>query len=483
MVRFLPPFGRKQSHAIYGTSRASSIFSPFKWYHLFSPYLFHKDLVYHKAVHLFVSYLTMSGNTMGTCPLGGLWYTCTAQTPTFMGCCTSNPCQGNGKTCPSSDLRAAGMGTGSGPDLPSNDASYWPNVQCSVGLWWTCAMQTPSFQGCCEVNPCGGDGSAGGCPSSSLHAAAFKSVTSDPVVTSTSSPKATASESTKSTSSSVDAATSSTFSTSSSSATTKTSQTGIPAADSATSSTTSVPVGGTVSDESGSGPPIAAIAGGAVGVVVILVIGILIFCFCRKRRQKRSSPYNDVQQTMIANGGDPSLFVAKGNEFHQKQANAAEGYYANQPILGSQNPVKYTSLRTISPPLSPGPPPYQPGSAQVSPNPNLHEMEHPPSHMYTGLAPINALGFHHDQAIHPVSHSRNVSGVVEDRDGIAELPHSPATENRWRAKRPDTMASVEIGESSPRVGDMSPVSDGGLGVVDNRKKARESYVSWQSLSP
>jgi len=41
-----------------------------------------------------------------------------------------------------------------------------------------CAVQTPSFQGCCISNPCGRSGSAGGCLASQLYAARFKSVTS-----------------------------------------------------------------------------------------------------------------------------------------------------------------------------------------------------------------------------------------------------------------------------------------------------------------
>ena len=35
-------------------------------------------------------------------------YTCEYQSPTFFGCCVSNPCNENG--CPAEDLRAAGMG-------------------------------------------------------------------------------------------------------------------------------------------------------------------------------------------------------------------------------------------------------------------------------------------------------------------------------------------------------------------------------------
>ncbi|TGO38487.1 hypothetical protein BHYA_0074g00360 [Botrytis hyacinthi] len=106
-----------------------------------------------------------------------LWevlYTCTAQTPTFFGCCTSNPC--NSKGCPESDLRAAGLGHGEAGDEGSmNLGSYWPNVYCSSGSWWICSSQNPSFQGCCNIDPCSSN--ATNCPQAHLYPAAFKSVT------------------------------------------------------------------------------------------------------------------------------------------------------------------------------------------------------------------------------------------------------------------------------------------------------------------
>ncbi|KAL8769057.1 MAG: hypothetical protein Q9209_004843 [Squamulea sp. 1 TL-2023] len=43
--------------------------------------------------------------TASLCPGGSHWYTCATITPTFMGCCVSNPCAQKG--CPRSDLRAA----------------------------------------------------------------------------------------------------------------------------------------------------------------------------------------------------------------------------------------------------------------------------------------------------------------------------------------------------------------------------------------
>ncbi|KAH6707551.1 hypothetical protein BKA61DRAFT_430447, partial [Leptodontidium sp. MPI-SDFR-AT-0119] len=126
----------------------------------------------------------MSKTEKGTCPIGGDWYTCTAQSPTFFGCCTSNPCRGDNTGCPASDLRAAGIGSGTNPDATRN-GTYWPNTQCAKGQWWTCDVpQKPTFQGCCDVNPCNGVG----CPAGSLQQAAFITIPAElsPTATATS---------------------------------------------------------------------------------------------------------------------------------------------------------------------------------------------------------------------------------------------------------------------------------------------------------
>ncbi|KAH8660915.1 hypothetical protein BGZ60DRAFT_356551, partial [Tricladium varicosporioides] len=91
----------------------------------------------------------------------------------FFGCCNSDPC--NSKGCPAADLKPAGLGTAPGPasDTTKNpNGSWYQYEQCSAGQWYTCADISPSFQGCCDINPC----SNKGCPSSNLHAASFKSI-------------------------------------------------------------------------------------------------------------------------------------------------------------------------------------------------------------------------------------------------------------------------------------------------------------------
>ncbi|KIX08364.1 uncharacterized protein Z518_03020 [Rhinocladiella mackenziei CBS 650.93] len=44
-----------------------------------------------------------------SCPYGGLWYTCANNSIPFQGCCESNPCNGQG--CSAQDLRPAGLHT------------------------------------------------------------------------------------------------------------------------------------------------------------------------------------------------------------------------------------------------------------------------------------------------------------------------------------------------------------------------------------
>ena len=81
----------------------------------------------------------------------------------------------------------------------------------------------------------------------------------------------------------------------------------------------------------------------------------------------------------------------------------------------------------------------------------------------------------------PASSSRMAFGEAED--GIAELPLSPAGGSRWGTKQPTAMASVEIGQGDPPSSETRPVSDIRSSSYDIRRKTRESYVSWQTLSP
>ncbi|KAF5874361.1 uncharacterized protein Bfra_004367ca [Botrytis fragariae] len=337
----------------------------------------------------------MSATPMGSCPLGGSWWICLNQSPTFFGCCASDPCNGIG--CPEEDLLPAGMGTASGPDASSNDGSYWPNADCpNGGVWYTCSRQTPSFQGCCDdsnapgsiekFDPC----HENGCPSSRLYAAAFSSVptTSASVVISKSSSVPTSSLSISpfstlsSSTSSSSALSSISASSSKSSFSTSLSTVGNSAADTSSNQTPSSQGSATASATVGSTGhslnsklPIAAIIGSALsGVVFILLVLLVIFCV--QRRKKRAplagavepyyqSPPQDMTMVKVAS----SPFVYEGSPSDAK---------------APQKDYRPVSEIPSSPPLSPAPP-YQ--SAPQSPNFSnyheidssiLHEVESPP---------------------------------------------------------------------------------------------------------
>ncbi|QSZ33682.1 hypothetical protein DSL72_005253 [Monilinia vaccinii-corymbosi] len=284
--------------------------------------------------------LNLSSNPMGTCPLGGLWWTCEDQSPTFLGCCLSNPCNGIG--CPAANLTAAGMGTGSGRDASTNDGTYWPNTACpNGGTWYTCSEQTPSFQGCCNddkgvFNPC----HENGCPTERLYAAAFSSV-----------PALIPSAASSLESSSL--TTNPTFRASSTSETASNEASGI---DDATAGQTYHT------------PPIGAIVGSALGGGAVVLLAILAL-FCLQRRRKRAIMKASSQTDMSTIKVTPSQLVYEAASSEIKVP--PKGYH----------PVSHT---LSSPPLSPAPPyqsaPQSPGSSDHHELDSMavHEAESPP---------------------------------------------------------------------------------------------------------
>ncbi|KAF7921422.1 hypothetical protein BELL_0086g00220 [Botrytis elliptica] len=337
----------------------------------------------------------MSMTPMGSCPLGGDWWTCLDQSPTFFGCCASNPCNGIG--CPEEDLLAAGMGTAGGPDASSNDGSYWPNAGCpSGGVWYTCSRQTPSFQGCCDdshepgstekFDPC----HENGCPSSRLYAAAFNSVpaTFASVISSKSSSVRTSSlpistlltlsSSTSSSSalSSISAShsislPSTTLSSVTNSAAYSTSTQAPSSQESATASATVNSTG----HNSNSKLPITAIIGSALGGVVVIIL-VLLVIFCVQRRKKRSPLAGAVEPYYQPPPQDMSVVKVTSSPF----------VYEDSPSDAKASQKDYRPVSEIpsSPPLSPAPP-YQ--STPQSPDFSnyheidssiLHEVESPP---------------------------------------------------------------------------------------------------------
>jgi hypothetical protein len=86
------------------------------------------------------------------CPLGGSFYVCTNSPIEFVGCCTIDPCTTPaGGKCPTANLRAASFNGSTSASLPPQDC----DDDRGTSLWSTCANNSPSFVGCCASNPCG----------------------------------------------------------------------------------------------------------------------------------------------------------------------------------------------------------------------------------------------------------------------------------------------------------------------------------------
>ncbi|KAK8123892.1 hypothetical protein PG999_003810 [Apiospora kogelbergensis] len=99
-----------------------------------------------------------------SCPSGGKFYICENTPSRFLGCCDIDPCKKNG-ICPTESLRNSSFSSGNYGDIPKED--------CNVGgekNWWTCSGNNPPFLGCCISNPCGP-----GCPPNNLLAAQLSS--------------------------------------------------------------------------------------------------------------------------------------------------------------------------------------------------------------------------------------------------------------------------------------------------------------------
>ncbi|EHY52852.1 hypothetical protein HRR83_007596 [Exophiala dermatitidis] len=203
-----------------------------------------------------------------SCPVGGRWAKCEdVNYPTFIGCCSSNPC--SGQMCPAENLFPMGFGavTSPAPDYPNHSCPYG-------GLWYTCAANTIPFQGCCVSNPCNGQG----CPSADLRPAALHTV----VVAGTSTFTVPSSVSTPAPTS-----------TSSSTTTAWTTSTFTPAQSSHKTNT-------------------AAIAGGAsaAGVVVLAVIVIVFYCCLRRRKAKAAANSQPAQSQELKNYYSPATNVS-----------------------------------------------------------------------------------------------------------------------------------------------------------------------------
>lgn len=199
-----------------------------------------------------------------SCPSGGDIYICQDSEVRFLGCCEVNPCSGDGNGCPSSAVRPTSFDRIKYAQIPAQACVS------SSALWYTCT-NGPTFMGCCASSPCDNEGV---CPEDDLVEAALAD---DPSKASVFLTTATETTSIKSTTS---ASTSSTYTTMS---TPSILATPTPSSDTASTNTgaSHVPIGG--------------IVGGIVGGLVVLAL--IAFVFFRYRRRRRRALDEDT--TMV----------------------------------------------------------------------------------------------------------------------------------------------------------------------------------------
>ncbi|KAL8372560.1 hypothetical protein RB595_002071 [Gaeumannomyces hyphopodioides] len=96
-----------------------------------------------------------------SCPSGGRFYVCANAPKRFLGCCTVDPCS-RGGDCPKGNLTTTTFSADLFEDIPPQDCIGAPGSK----NWFTCKANSPPFMGCCSDNPC--QSKPPGCPASKL---------------------------------------------------------------------------------------------------------------------------------------------------------------------------------------------------------------------------------------------------------------------------------------------------------------------------
>ena len=90
-----------------------------------------------------ISYLGLN------CPSGGDPYICQDSEVKFLGCCDVDPCGSKGGKCPSSSVRPTGFDPDKYFEIPAQSCVSSNDMVD----WYTCT-NSPTFLGCCTTNPC-----------------------------------------------------------------------------------------------------------------------------------------------------------------------------------------------------------------------------------------------------------------------------------------------------------------------------------------
>ncbi|RDA93955.1 hypothetical protein CP533_5031 [Ophiocordyceps camponoti-saundersi (nom. inval.)] len=95
------------------------------------------------------------------CPPTSNFYICSDKPKRFIGCCTTNACEGEGE-CPPGNVEYATFDPSRYSDIVSQDCD---TSSSTTSFWWTCQKTSPPFLGCCGVDACQ---HSSGCPSDKL---------------------------------------------------------------------------------------------------------------------------------------------------------------------------------------------------------------------------------------------------------------------------------------------------------------------------
>ncbi|KAI0200779.1 hypothetical protein F4808DRAFT_151767 [Astrocystis sublimbata] len=206
-----------------------------------------------------ISYLGLS------CKSGGEFYICQDSSLEFIGCCDVDPCS---RGCASTDLHPASFNTEHYSEIQRQSCVGTLNA-----LWYTCT-DGPTFLGCCAANPCN---NGGVCPGQNLVGARLGDDPSSASIFRTSSIATTVISGTSSTSQSTQEATYTPSFTSADEST--------PILSPTPTSNSTIPSDTTPSKESSPATNVAAIVGGILGALIVLLL--IAFAFYRYRKRRR----------------------------------------------------------------------------------------------------------------------------------------------------------------------------------------------------
>ncbi|KXJ94272.1 hypothetical protein Micbo1qcDRAFT_42916 [Microdochium bolleyi] len=92
--------------------------------------------------------------TLGlSCPDGGKFYICDKGMSRFIGCCTIDPCANGTGECPAAHLKTSSFSSDAYVNIPQQSC----NAPSANNTWYTCSANPP-FLGCCKNNPCQNNG-------------------------------------------------------------------------------------------------------------------------------------------------------------------------------------------------------------------------------------------------------------------------------------------------------------------------------------